>query len=108
MRCQSQAVVSIDWNMDQSPCVEGNQQVPLQCTEAEPAVRPVRRDNRKDIRRGRAVAGLPQGEETPVGFSFLNPNVCKSFVPTFTFLGPKDFYADSLLRSFICLFKTTT
>ena len=34
-------------------------------TEAEPAVKP----NRK-IRRGREMAGLPQGGETPLGSSF--------------------------------------
>ena len=62
-------------------------------TEAEPAVK----QNRK-IRRGREMAGLPQGGETPLGSSFLNPNY-KSFVPTFTFWGQE-------ISTIICLLES--
>ena len=62
-------------------------------TEAEPAVKPKRK-----IRRGREMAGLPQGGETPLGSSFLNPYY-KSFVPTFTFWGQKISTIIGLLES---------
>ena len=52
------------------------------------------------------MAGLPQGGETPVGFSFLNQ--IKVFCPHFHFLGTKDFYIFCLLESIVCHFKTTT
>ena len=68
----------------------------------EPAVKP-----EKKIRRGREMAGLPQGGETPLGFSFLNPNY-KSFVPTFTFWGQEISSIICLLESLVCLIKTTT
>ena len=58
-------------------------------TEAEPAV------NQLKSRRGRAMAGLPQGGETPLGFSFLI-QIHKSFVSTFTFWGQK------ICTTFVC------
>ena len=60
-------------------------------TEAKPAVKPERKN-----RRGREMAGLPQAGETPLGFSFLNPN-SKVFCPHFSFLGPEDLLCYSVI-----------
>ena len=85
----SGATGRVGWEAAESRFWEGgggsnyNILTPGGSTEAEPAVKP----NRK-IRRGREMAGLPQGGETPLGSSFLKPNY-KSFVPTFTFWGQK-------------------
>ena len=68
-------------------------------TEAEPAVKPKRK-----IRRGREMAGLPQGGETPLGFSFLNPN-SQVFCPHFHFLGPEDFYNSLFVAKFTLSFQ---
>ena len=49
----------------------------------------------EEIRRGRAMAGLPQQRETPVGSSFLN-QIHKSFDSTFTFWGQE------ISTTFVC------
>ena len=71
-------------------------------TEAEPAVK----QNSK-IRRGREMAGLPQGGETPLGSSFLKPKL-QVFCPHFHFLGAEDFYDYLFVGKLVCLIKTTT
>ena len=57
----------------------------------EPAVKP-----EKKIRRGREMAGLPQGGETPLGFSFLKPKF-KSLLSPLSLSGGTRF-----LQFFVC------
>ena len=119
MRCQTPPVVSSDEYMEQILCLKQGEEEdqaasgatgrvgcwscrvtflrggggsnynissPGGSTEAEPAVK----QNSK-IRRGREMAGLPQGGETPLGFGFLKPKFTSLLSPL-SLSGAEDFY----------------